>query len=58
MKHDERYAFDRATAAEKKAGRHQYTYSNAVVNFIVEEIAKDPEHIVEKLRRKVEGEER
>lgn len=58
MKHDERYAFDRATAAEKKAGRHQYTYSNAVVNFIVEEIAKDPEHIVEKLRRKVEGEEK
>lgn len=51
MKQDERYAFDRSTSDEKRAERHQYIYSNATVEFIVDEIAKDPLHIVQKLKR-------
>lgn len=55
MKQDERYSFDRASASEKKSGHHSYIYSNTVVDFIVDEIVKDPKHIIEKLKRKVEG---
>lgn len=58
MKQDERYAFDRASPSEKRAGHHSYIYSNAAVEFIVDEIAKDPPHIVEKLKRRLRrGEE-
>lgn len=56
MKRDERYSFDRASASERKAGNHSYIYSNTVVEFIADEITKDPEHIVEKLKRKATGE--
>ncbi|WP_165777354.1 DUF3644 domain-containing protein [Bifidobacterium primatium] len=55
MKQDERFAFNRASPAENRAGHPYYIYSNATVDFIVGEIAKDPEHIVEKLNRKVQG---
>ena len=54
MKEDARYSYDRVSPGERKAGQHSYIYSNLTVDFIVDEIAKDPAHIIEKLRRKVE----
>lgn len=54
MKQDERYSFDRSSPNERKAGKHSYIYSDPAVNLIAEEIAKDPEHIISKLRKKTE----
>lgn len=54
MKQDERYSFDRSSASERKAGKHSYIYSNSVVELIVDEIQKDPSHIIAKLKRKCE----
>lgn len=52
MKQDSRYSFDRSSPKERSNGQHSYIYSDAAVSFIVDEIAKDPEHIIDKLRDK------
>lgn len=52
LKHEELYAFDRSSPKERKNGQHSYIYSEAAVSFIVDEIVKDPEHIIDKLKEK------
>lgn len=54
MKQDERYSFDRSSPNERKAGKHSYIYSEPTVNLIIDEIVKDPDHIISKLRKKTE----
>lgn len=49
IKSDSRYAYDRSTSNES---RPAYLYSEAVINLIVDEIKKDPEHIIEKIKKK------
>lgn len=50
MKQDERYAYDRSSKSETTSS---YVYSQQTVDFIVSEVSKDPEHIVEKLKSKI-----
>lgn len=49
MKQDERYSFDRSMSNENG---HLHIYSESAINLIVEEIVKDPEHTITKLREK------
>jgi hypothetical protein len=53
MKQDERYCHDLSLSEEQRKGSHSYIYSEKAVTFIVDEIAKDPQHIIQKLRDKM-----
>lgn len=52
MKQEKKYCYDRSSPEERKNGRHSYIYSDQAVEFIVDEIAKDPQHIIQKLKNK------
>lgn len=51
LKTDDRYSYDRSI---KNESNPSYVYSEATINLIVEEIKKDPKHIIEKLKKKTE----
>ena len=53
MKQDERYTFDRSSLKERRNGQHSYIYSESAANFIVDEITKDPENVIRKLKEKI-----
>ena len=53
MKDDDRYAYDRSSRNERSKGQHSYVYSSSAADFIVNEIMNDPEHIIEKIQRKI-----
>lgn len=53
MKQDERYTFDRSSPKERRNGQHSYIYSESAANFIVDEITKDPENVIRKLKEKI-----
>lgn len=52
MKQEKKYCYDRSSPEERKNGRHSYIYSEQAVTFIVNEIAKDPQHVIQKLKDK------
>lgn len=49
LKADKKYTYDRSLKTEKN---HYYVYSQKIVEFIVEIIAKNPGHIIEQLKNK------
>lgn len=52
MKRNKKYCYDRSSPEEQNKGSHSYIYSEQAVTFIVNEIAKDPQHIIQKLKDK------
>ena len=49
MKEDPRYAHNRALTSENPS----YVYSQQAVEFIVEQVVRDPEHVIDQMIEKM-----